>query len=181
MEGRIVAACVLIELFALVAMADGVYYHLYKFRLFARPESIREHFTHTVHALLFGPIVLLLFAANYGGSLLWLAVGIIAVDFFNEGWDILIEKDSRASLGGLPPLEYLIHAVAITLRTGAIALVLSAKPATAWSLSSPVVLPAAYPEIATITAWLVIPGAALFGVLHLWLLAPRYRHSAATA
>jgi hypothetical protein len=175
MEGRITAACILIELFAMVAMTDGVYYHLWKFRLYTRPESIVEHVTHTIHALFFGPIVFLLFAYNFGGALLWLAVAVVALDFANESWDILIEKNSRASLGGLPPLEYLSHAVAITLRTAAIALVFSAKPAAAWSLSSPTVLPESYPSIAPITALLIVPGAVLFGLVHLWLLRPRYR------
>ena len=44
------AAAVCFALHALVAMIDGAYFHLYKYKLHTRPESLLEHVTHTLRA-----------------------------------------------------------------------------------------------------------------------------------
>lgn len=174
-------ATIAIGAFAAIAAFDGLYLHLYRFRLHTRPESFVEHVTHSLHALLFPAIVYLLFGANHGGALLWLAAGLVTVDFFVETWDVLIENGSRRSLGGLPSYEYWLHTVAITTRVAAVTLVFAAKPLAAWSLSSPLVLSAPYPAIATTGAMLIWPGAIGIGLLHVALMHPRFRRAAHAA
>lgn len=66
-EQLMIAATIFLALFALVAAVDGLYFHLWKYRLYARPESVYEHKLHTVRAFLFIPIVFFLFYQNFGG------------------------------------------------------------------------------------------------------------------
>ena len=47
--------------FMVLATYDGAYLHLWKFELFNHEESRFEHKTHTIRAILFPPIVWLLF------------------------------------------------------------------------------------------------------------------------
>lgn len=178
MDYRIVIAALLIDLSAGVAIIDGLYFHIYKYKLYARAESFTEHWTHTLRALMFGPMVFLLFAHRFGGKLLWAALLLVLVDFAVESWDVLIERDSRAALGGLTPLESWIHAASITTHIAAVTLVLSARSAAAWSASAPSVMPGAWPWVARLTVLALVPGAIALAALHLWLLQPRYRTAA---
>lgn len=181
MNERILAAVLLIDVSALVGIVDGLYFHLYKYKLYAHAASRREHWTHTLRAILFAPIVLLLFALDVGGVALWAATALLLVDFAIESWDVLIEGDSRATLGGLTPLESWIHVASITTHVAAVTLVLAAKPAGAWGLSAPSLLPGAWPAIARWTALLLVAGGVGLAGLHLWLLQPRYRDRGAAA
>lgn len=178
---RITIAVVLIALSATVAIADGVYFHLIKYKLYARRESIAEHLTHTLRAVLFGPMIYLLFGRCFGGLALWGALGMVLVDFAIQSWDVLIERTSRSVLGGLSSLEYWIHVVAITTHVAAVTLVLAARPASAWSTSAPTVMPGAWPAIARFATLGLVPGATGLALLHLWLLRPRYRDPAGRA
>lgn len=175
MDDRIAVAALVMGLSALVATSDGLYFHLYKYRLYARPECLSEHRTHTIRAVLFGPMVYLLFARDFGGRWLWATVALLAIDFGVQSWDVLIERDSRASLGGLTSLEYWIHVLSVTSHVAAVTLVLASKPAQAWSLAAPSVGAGTWPALAPMVALLLVPSAAGVGALHLWLLQPRYR------
>lgn len=106
MNPRIMIAALLIALSATVAIVDGVYFHLIKYKLYARRESITEHLTHTLRAVLFGPMIYLLFGRCFGGLALWAALALAILDFAIQSWDVLIERTSRSSLGGLSSLEY---------------------------------------------------------------------------
>jgi len=174
-EHLIVAGTVFLALFAAVGAYDGLYLHLWKYRLHARDETRREHAVHTAVAFLSVPVIGLLFARNVGGWALWTAVFFVVASFAVEMMDVLEENDSRASLGGLSREEYAAHVLAITARVAALALALAAKPAAAWSLSSPVVLEAAYPAWVTFVGEQVLVGNVLVGALHLWLMRAKYR------
>ena len=171
-------ATVLIALSATVAIADGIYFHLIRYRLYARRDSVTEHLTHTLRAVLFGPMIYLLFGRCFGGLVLWGTVAVVIADFVIQSWDVFVERTSRHSLGGLSSLEYWIHVAAITTHVAAVTLVLSARPDAAWSLSAPTIMPGAWPAIARLTALALVPGALGLAVLHLWLLQPRYRSAA---
>lgn len=179
MEHRVVAAALLMDLSASVAIVDGVWFHLYKYRLFARPESRTEHWTHTLRAILFVPMVWLLFARDVAGAALWAAAALVLVDFVVESWDVLIERDSRKTLGGLTPAESWIHVGSLTTHVAAVTLLLAAKPAGAWGLSAAAGAAAAWPWLARATALLLGAGGVGMAALHLWLLQPRYRDAAA--
>lgn len=171
----LIAAAVCFALHALVAMVDGAYFHIYKYKLHTRPESIVEHFTHTLRAATMAISAVLLFAINVGGLLLWAACTLIALDLGIETWDVLIERRSRAGIGGLSSAEYLSHAHAILLYAASYALVLAAKPAGAFSSGAPLILPKAYPAAISWLGWVVAVGAVVTTIQHLVLLHPRYR------
>ena len=171
----LIAAAVLFALHTLVATIDGAYFHLYKYRLYARPDSVVEHFTHTLRAVTMTIAALVFFAFNVGGLLLWAAVGVIVIDIAIETWDVLIEKKSRAGIGGLSPAEYLSHAHAIFLYAGAYALVLAAKRPGAFAFDAPSVLPLPYAAPVRWLGWAVAVGAGLSAVQHAVYLHPRFR------
>jgi hypothetical protein len=171
----LLAGAVCFALHALVAMIDGAYFHLYKYKLYARRESVVEHVTHTLRAATMAISAFLFFAKNIGGLLLWAGIALLVVDLGIETWDVLIERDSRASLGGLSSAEYLSHAHAILLYAASFALVLAAKPAGAFSSTAPLVLPQAYPSLVVWLGYAISAGAAITTVQHVVLLQPRYR------
>jgi hypothetical protein len=175
MDHRLVIAALLIDLSATVAIVDGLYLHLYKYRLYARRGSVTEHMTHTLRAVLFAPMIYLLFGRCFGGPVLFAALAMVVVDFAIQSWDVLVEQASRRSLGGLTSFEYWIHVLAITTHVAAVTLVLAARPAAAWSLDAPAVMPGGWPAIARFSALGLVPGAVCIAVLHLWLLQPRFR------
>lgn len=178
MSHQLILAALLIDLSATVAIVDGVYLHLYRYRLYAHPASRTEHATHTARAVLYAPMIYLLFGRCFAGAALWGALAIVLVDFAIQSSDVLVERASRSALGGLSSGEYWIHVASITTHVAAVTLALAARPAGAWSLAAPSVLPVAWPAIARWSALGLLPGAVGVAVLHLWLLQPRYRTAA---
>ena len=118
--------------FAILSFVDGVYLHLYRFRLHARPETRREHWTHTARAFLFVPTLLFVLSGTSSGVWLWLGVATIVADLAVTIWDVSEERESRAFQGGLPRYELVIHVAVTALHVGAIATSLWARPAAAW-------------------------------------------------
>lgn len=169
---------VFLVLFLLVATIDGLYFHLWKYKLFARIESLYEHKLHTIRAFLFIPIVFFLFYADFGGIALWAGVAFILLDLIVEMLDVFTENDSRTSLGGLTSFEYAAHVAATTFRIAAISFVLGAKPASAWSLSSPLII-GEYTSLIQMNAANTMIGNLLVGILHLLLMSKNFRRSLA--
>ncbi|MBX7221070.1 MAG: hypothetical protein K1Y36_14070 [Blastocatellia bacterium] len=167
-------ATVFLMLFGVVAAFDGLYLHLWKYRLHTRAESLVEHRWHTLRVFLFLPVVYGLFYRNSGGWALWLTVILVGIDFGVALLDVLEENQSRASLGGLSSTEYAIHVVTMTLHTVAISLALAARPLAAWSLTAPLEIG---PQVSfsTWVALQMLPGNLLIGILHVWLMQPKYR------
>jgi hypothetical protein len=156
-------------LFAAVAAVDGIYYHLLKYRLFERKESIFEHRLHTVRAFLFIPIVYLLFYGDFSGLLLWAGLIFVGADLIVELVDVFSENDSRAGIGGLTSAEYAAHVTATTFRIAALSFAIAAKPLAAWSLTGEV---AVYEtsQFAQFIALNVIIGNLAVGLLHVALM-----------
>ncbi len=166
------AAIAALQLFAALSILDGMYVHLWRLRLPARPASYREHLWHTARAGLFAPVVAIVFAVPSAGVLLWLGVALAAVDQVLGFLDARDERDSRADLGGLGRGEYVLHLALAGLHTAALALALAARPADAWDRSAPLVMA----DAPVLAGWLVGPlagGVAVFA-LHV-ALAWRYR------
>lgn len=109
------AAFELLMLAALLGAVDVLYFHLYRFRLYAQPGSVAEESTHLARHLLFVGIVLTLLLQPPSATAIVLTLFVL--DLANNVADVLLEKSSRAPLGGLPPAEYLVHVLA-TLLTG---------------------------------------------------------------
>ncbi len=175
MDHTVIVAAICLILAVLLGSVDGLYFHLWKYRLFKWPQSRFEHLLHTIRAFLSIPAGWLLFGKNYGGWLLWVGVIFASADAVVELIDTLIERRSRADLGGLSTAEYAVHINATGLRFAALALVFVAKPVESWSLSSPTLLDPPYPSWLT---WLIltsIPGSLIGAFAHVWLMRSKYR------
>jgi hypothetical protein len=88
---------------------DVFYYHLYRFRLFARAECVAEEITHLVRHAVFLALLVLLSSGSSSRAVDFMILGLFGLDILNSAVDVLLERDSRESLGGLPPGEYLVH------------------------------------------------------------------------
>ena len=118
-------ACLI--LFMLLATYDGFYLHIWKYRLFDRKESLFEHKTHTIRAILFPLIVWLLFINEANFSLFLTGIALVVLDLVVLGIDAYHENESRSFMGGLPKWEYIVHLFANAFHFSAILLVLALR------------------------------------------------------
>ncbi len=160
----IVAA--LLVVFALVASTDGLYFHLYRYRLHRRPASRVEHRLHTAAALLFPLLTYLLICRRSQGGWLWLALLLFLATVLLEFADVFSEKQSRADLGGLFPTEYAMHFLMSGLRFGSSVPLFLADTA-AYRLSA-TALSARPPWFAALGWTILLPGVVV-GILHVAL------------
>ena len=126
----------LLLLFTAIASIDGLYLHLYKYRLHEQPESIFEHKLHTVNAVLFPFTVVCLFTPWGVGWVLWAGVLLTAVTFGAELRDVWCEPASRAKVGGLTGFESFLHFAMGLLRCAYSCLIFASRPAAAWQLNA---------------------------------------------
>jgi hypothetical protein len=112
----------LLMLASLVGAVDVLYFHLYRFRLYQRPESVYEELTHLARAGLFIAVVATIAFSDGSPAARLAVVAMIALDLANSVLDVLLERRSRASLGGLPSFEYLLHILGTFLSGAAAAL-----------------------------------------------------------
>jgi hypothetical protein len=162
-------AAVLLVLYALVAFADGVILHLWRYQLFAHDESRQEHLVHTWRAILFIPTLVLLYMLPTGGLLLWSAAAIAALDLAIGLWDGWIEANARRPWGGLSRQEYLAHIAASLLHGGSLALVLVSRPVASWSWQAPVLASLDGGGAMAQVGQALLPGAVLLAIAHVWL------------
>jgi hypothetical protein len=175
MNHLVIAAAICLGLAVLLGSVDGLYFHLWKYRLFKWQESRFEHLLHTIRAFLFIPIVWLLFGKNYGGLWLWVGVTFAAGDAVIELIDVLVERRSRTNLGGLSTGEYAIHVNSTGLRLAALALIFAAKPVEAWGLTAPTLLDPPYPSWLSWLMLNMIPGSLVAALAHVWLMRSKFQ------
>jgi hypothetical protein len=178
----VLAGVLALQVFALLSSVDGLYVHLWRLGLHRRPDSYCEHLWHTARAVLFAPIVVILFAMPSAGALLWLGAFLAFADQVVGVFDVLSETESRRSLGGLGRGEYALHVVLVAVHAAATALVLAARPAEAWSLSAPSTL-GDWPAMASMLVTGSIVGGIVVAALHLalaWRHRPRVGFCCAT-
>ncbi|WP_019941282.1 hypothetical protein [Dyadobacter beijingensis] len=108
METAFLITIILLISFALLAIFDGFYLHLVRYKLYLHPESRNEHITHTIRALLF-PLILYFLYLGSSDLAFYVGISLVAIDIIVLGFDAYMEKDSRAFMGGLPRWEYIIH------------------------------------------------------------------------
>ncbi|MCB0405295.1 MAG: hypothetical protein KDD51_10960 [Bdellovibrionales bacterium] len=165
------SAVVSLVLFAVIGVFDGVYYHLYRYNLQSHPEARLEHWIHTLRAFVFAAFSLLIFVMNVGGKLLWVAVGLVALDVILEAIDILVEKEARAKLGGISSGEALVHVMATACKSVALALMAVAKPTIAWKLDAPVLLDP-YPMFVILSGTVFSISTGVGGIVQVILMKP---------
>lgn len=73
MEFAFLISSILLISYSLLAVFDGVFLHLYKYRLYQHEESRFEHLTHTIRAVLFTCILISLFINIGNNNLFYLA------------------------------------------------------------------------------------------------------------
>ncbi len=160
--------------FMLLATYDGLYLHLWKYELFKKEESLFEHKTHTIRAILFPLIVWLLFI-NKDSFSFYIGISLVVIDLVVLAIDAYSEKDSRQFMGGLPKWEYIIHLFSNGFHFAAIALFLGTIIKTSevgLSLNRTVVTSNATELLDFITVQ-IIPGAIIIALLHLILIFPK--------
>lgn len=167
-ETLILISSGLLVAFASLSIFDGVYFHLWKFRLQERDDSKFEHLTHTGRALLFIPALILLYILGPKGVCAWVAVVVLGLDLIVETFDVLSEKSSRETIGGLPSNEYLLHIMLTTIRVAAFTAAFVAIPKEAWRIDSNVEL--LIPEVSKLIAYNLLPGAVLILLFHIYLI-----------
>ena len=149
------AATALLMLFTTIASVDGFYFHLYKYRLWERPQSRREHLLHTVNSCLFPLSLAPLFLATSTGAWLWFALAMNLVTLAIESLDVFEEHASRADLGGLTSTEYWMHFMMSGLRWGFVVLTFASQPFEAWHAETAWIwrVPASVADLVTASGW----------------------------
>ncbi len=101
-------ATALLLVFSGLAIFDGFYLHLVKYRLYEHEESKFEHLMHLARAVLF-PCILYFFYLRTDTTAFWIGTAFVALDILALGVDAYTETDSRVFMGGLPRWEYILH------------------------------------------------------------------------
>jgi len=127
METLYLAALCCFIAFAALAMIDGFYLHIWKYRLYLQKESATEHLMHTLRAVIFPGIVYFFFLQSNNQSLFIVGLLLVGLDVLVLVADAYLEKDSRAFMGGLPRWEYILHLFANSFHFAAIILFLVVK------------------------------------------------------
>jgi hypothetical protein len=170
-------AFALLGVAGIIGALDGFYFHLWSLRLFARQGSKLEHAVHTMRALLLPLTLWFGFAADRTTASLLVFGAVELADLAMVIWDVSIEHASRRDLGGLSRAEYLVHVVATTIHSGAIALAFASWPAAAWRFQATNVRS---PDWLTGAATAATFGAVFVAVLHVVLMHPRFTTMPAT-
>jgi len=107
---------VLLTIVGTIGAIDVLYYHLYRFRLWSQPSSVAEEVTHLIRNAVFISVLL---AVDRPAVQPWSGIvfGLFVLDLLNSVVDTLLERRSRAPLGGLPSGESLVHILS-TFGTG---------------------------------------------------------------
>lgn len=108
METGFITVMITMVLFGILATYDGIYLHIFKYRLYEHPESKFEHLTHTIRAVLF-PFMLYYLFLSTTPITFYIGLSFVVFDVLVLGVDAYVEKDSRAFMGGLPRWEYIVH------------------------------------------------------------------------
>jgi hypothetical protein len=171
MEILFYLASICLTLVIILGFYDGFYLHLWKYELFNHKDSIYEHKTHTIRAILF-PIIIWLLFINTDVTSFWAGILIVIIDLIVLGVDAYSEKDSRKFMDGLPQQEYLIHLIVNGFHFAAIFLLLSIKLEI--TNSNIIILEninqSNGSEILSFIAVQSIPGSIIFALAHLLLL-----------
>lgn len=159
---------ILLLAFAALALVDGLYLHIIKYKLYSQPESRFEHLTHSIRAILFPAILYFLFVKQGSSASFYLGILLVCADIGVLGIDAFVEKDSRAFMGGLPRWEYILHLFVNGFHFASIAVFLALK--LDFTESGIVVVPdlseSAHFKLFQTLVLNLIPGAVLIALVH---------------
>ena len=106
-----------------IGAVDVVYFHLWKFRLFSRPQSRLEEVTHIARGIAGPAIFVFLLLGRPTGTLFFIVGTLFLFDLLNSLVDTMIEPASRAPIG-VPPNELALHFMGSSLMAAAFAMFL---------------------------------------------------------
>lgn len=175
METAFSILTVLLSVFAILGIVDGLYLHLIRYRLYQHTESQTEHITHTLRAILFPGIVYFLFVRQNCVPGFYIGLALVALDVIVLFADAWIEKDSRRFMGGLPRWEYILHLFVNGFHFASVALFLAVKiklQTNGLTLVENFDTTSTYPVFRWV-AVNVIPGAIALAALHIWVSIPK--------
>src|SRR5690606_26216132 len=176
MEIAFIISIVLLIAYSLLALFDGVFLHLYKYRLYEHKESKFEHLTHTVRAILFTGILVSLFINIENNSLFLFGAALVVADIITLIVDAYLEKDSRKFMGGLPRWEYILHLLVNGFHFASRAVFLVIKinlDSNGITLANNFQLIESFHTFRTIPINL-LPGAVLISLLHIFVYFPKF-------
>lgn len=176
MEMAFIISTVLLVLYSVLALFDGVFLHLIKYRLQEQKESKFEHLTHTFRAILFSGILYTLFISIENNNLFFIAIILVLLDIIVLIIDAYVEKDSREFMGGLPRWEYILHLLVNGFHFASIAVFLVVKI----NLTKEgMILQNNFQEFENynlfkIIALNLLPGSIIIGLLHVLVYIPKF-------
>lgn len=176
MEIAFIISIVLLIAYSFLALFDGVFLHLYKYRLYEHKESKFEHLTHTVRAILFTGILVSLFINIENNSLFLFGAALVVTDIITLIVDAYLEKDSRKFMGGLPRWEYILHLLVYGFHFASIAVFLVIKinlDSNGITLANNFQQIESFHTFRTIAINL-LPGAVLISLLHILVYFPKF-------
>src|SRR4029453_12489215 len=78
-----------------VGALDVLYFHMWKFRLYQRPRSVKEERTPTRPGVVFPIITIILLLGRPEGSWFWAVALLFGFDSLNTLLDVVFEPESR--------------------------------------------------------------------------------------
>ncbi|WGL58584.1 hypothetical protein QEJ31_08550 [Pigmentibacter sp. JX0631] len=129
-------SCLFLLIYLVIAVIDGFYFHIYKYKLYAREDSKKEHFLHTLNAILFPWSIFFVFCDKFKGLFLYFGIFLLILSLIIEFFDLYEELKSRKSLGGLTSNEYAMHFSLSALRATYSTLILVSRPTSDWIISN---------------------------------------------
>jgi hypothetical protein len=165
---------ILLLSFAILAVYDGFYLHIFKYQLHNHAESRFEHITHTIRAIFFPAILIFLFIKQDCNTSFFIAIALVFLDIIVLGMDAFSETDSRKFMGGLPRWEYILHLFVNGFHFATIALFLAIKIKIEGNESSLIqnFEGVKHHDIFLFIAQNLLPGAILIAILHIITLFP---------
>lgn len=98
-----------------IGAIDVLYFHLWKFKLYRRPQSRKEEITHLLRGVAVPAIFALLLLGRPEGRFFWIVAALFFFDTLNSLIDVMVEPASRASFGGVPPKELAVHFIGTSM------------------------------------------------------------------
>jgi hypothetical protein len=159
---------VLLAMAAPIGALDMLYFHIWKYRLFASADSRVETLTHIVRGLTVALLAWMLGHYRPEGAWFWIVGSLFAIDLLNSLVDVAIEPRSRAAWGGVPSAEAVIHNVGTSFLGAIAALYVSSG----WQgrLLPTALSPSDLPNYLVLQAELIAGGGLILAVTELGLL-----------
>jgi hypothetical protein len=93
-----------------IGATDVIYFHLYKFRLYARPQSFSEEWTHIARGTVVPILFTMLLLGRPQGAMFYFVLALFAFESLNSLIDVMVEPASRKPIG-VPPAELAVHLI----------------------------------------------------------------------